>query len=206
MPLSKNHHVLFQQSNVTDRMSLFQSLLDSHELTQDEALALLGAIHADLRQSQGQDGTIYARYARVMESLHSEMPDVHQYVVANWQMPHTEADPLDDSSNTEPNIKQSQETKSEAADKPEITEGVEGGELEESKEFPEEEEESEEESEETEETDEEEPETEEETEAESEEAEGEMMAAEAAETANHMEEMEYEVEPMEEEEEPPFEE
>jgi hypothetical protein len=86
MPLSQNQHDLFHQSNTADKMSLFESLLDLHELTSDEALALLGSIHADLRQLRGQDGAIYAYYARMIGLLNHEMPAIHQHVVANWQI------------------------------------------------------------------------------------------------------------------------
>src|ERR1051325_8825669 len=93
MPLSDNHHDLFHQSSAADKISMFESLLGSHDLNQDEALALLKSIHAELEQPEGHDRSVYEDYAQMMEELHHEMPDVHQYVVTNWKSPrHVEAE------------------------------------------------------------------------------------------------------------------
>jgi len=69
-----------------DKISMFRSLFDSSELTQDEALALLGSIHADLRQLRGKDGSVYAQYAGIMGHFQNKMPDVYQYVIDNWKI------------------------------------------------------------------------------------------------------------------------
>jgi len=69
-----------------DKISMFRSLFISSELTQDEALALLGSIHADLRQLRGKDGSVYAGYVRVMGPFQNKMPDVYQYVIDNWKL------------------------------------------------------------------------------------------------------------------------
>ena len=86
MPLFQNRHELFRQSNTMDKISMFRSLFISSELTQDEALALLGSIHADLRQLRGKDGSVYAGYVRVMGPFQNKMPDVYQYVIDNWKL------------------------------------------------------------------------------------------------------------------------
>lgn len=86
MPLSQNRHELFRHSNTMDKISMFRSLFISSELTQDEALALLGSIHADLRHLQGKDGSIYGQYAGVMGPFQNKMPDVYQYVTDNWKI------------------------------------------------------------------------------------------------------------------------
>ncbi len=41
MPISKDHHDLFHGSSTLDKINLFQTLLDSKDLTSMEALALL---------------------------------------------------------------------------------------------------------------------------------------------------------------------
>jgi hypothetical protein len=69
-----------------DKISMFRSLFISSELTQDEALALLGSIHADLRHLQGKDGSIYGQYAGVMGPFQNKMPDVCQHVIDNWKL------------------------------------------------------------------------------------------------------------------------
>jgi hypothetical protein len=69
-----------------DKISMFRSLFISSELTQDEALALLGSIHADLRQLRGKDGSVYAGYVRVMGPFQNKMPDVCQHVIDNWKL------------------------------------------------------------------------------------------------------------------------
>src|SRR5262245_48975280 len=88
MPLSASHHDLFHQSNAADKIALFQDLVQSQDLNADEALALMKSIHTELEQPQGHDRSVYASYAHMMESLHHEMPDVHQHVVENWGHPH----------------------------------------------------------------------------------------------------------------------
>src|SRR5215216_6267278 len=89
MSISSSHQDLFHQPSATEKISFVRSLMDSHELNADVALALLKSIHAELAQPQpqGQNRSLYASYARMMTSLQHEMPDVHQHVVENWQVP-----------------------------------------------------------------------------------------------------------------------
>jgi len=86
MSISQNYKELFRYTTITEIVSMFQSLLDSRDIAPDEALALAGAIHADLRNLQGSDGSIYARYARTMALMNHHMPHVHQHVVVNWRL------------------------------------------------------------------------------------------------------------------------
>ena len=86
MSISQNYKELFRHSSITEIISLFQSLLDADEIAPDEALALAGAIHAGLRTPQGQDGSLYARYARIMAMLRFGRPEIHEHVVADWQL------------------------------------------------------------------------------------------------------------------------
>ena len=89
MSISSSHQDLFHQPSAAEKISFVRSLMDSHELNADVALALLKSIHTELAQPQphGQNRSLYASYARMMTSLQHEMPDVHQHVVENWQAP-----------------------------------------------------------------------------------------------------------------------
>src|SRR5215510_364475 len=130
MPISYNHDDLFRQSDTAGKIALFQSLLEARDLHADEALALLKSIHADLEQPQGHDHTVYASYARMMEALHHDMPEVHQHVVENWHTSHSadtqreaaEEEAVESNSGAE-GREAKQEEKSEAVEEVEIEEG-----------------------------------------------------------------------------------
>ena len=85
--MAQSYKNLFRIPTITENIALFRSLMDSHEIKPGEALALSGSIHAELRRGKGQDGSAYARYAQTMALLNHHMPDVHQHVIANWQLP-----------------------------------------------------------------------------------------------------------------------
>src|SRR6266540_377229 len=85
MTTPRNHRDLFIHSDISHKLDLFRSLLDSKDLTFDEALALLSAIHAELRHPKVHPSSMYIRYAEAVESLHQQMPDVHDQVVNAWQ-------------------------------------------------------------------------------------------------------------------------
>jgi len=87
MPTIDNRKELFRQTTLLEIISMFQSLLDALDIEPKEALALAGAIHAGLRDPQGLDGPVYARYAQAMALLNHHLPEVHQHVVANWHLP-----------------------------------------------------------------------------------------------------------------------
>ena len=79
------HRELFQPSNIFDRLSFFQSLLDSRDLTADQAFALLNTIRLELETPQSHKSIAYTRYGQVMESLHREMPEVYEQIVNAWK-------------------------------------------------------------------------------------------------------------------------
>src|SRR6266540_2805011 len=85
MTTPRNHRDLFIHSDISHKLDLFQSLLDSKDLTFDEALALLSAVHAELRHPKVHPSSMYIRYAEAVESLHQQMSDVHDQVVNAWQ-------------------------------------------------------------------------------------------------------------------------
>jgi len=84
MPISQDHHDLFQSSAALDKIRLFQTLLDSEDLTSTEALALLNSIHTELESAQGHDPAIFRQYAEAMESLRLKMPNIHKEVAEKW--------------------------------------------------------------------------------------------------------------------------
>jgi hypothetical protein len=86
MSNSQDHKELFRQPALSEVLSMVRSMLDTYDIESDEALALLGSIHAGLRHAKGQDGSVYARYAQTMALLQHQMPEIHQHVVANWQI------------------------------------------------------------------------------------------------------------------------
>ena len=134
MTISRDYNKLFHQSTTAETLTMLQSLVDTRDVQPDEALALLGSVHADLRQSKGKDGSIYARYAQTMESLRHQMPEVHQHVVVNWQIRQSGSDTsnydefISLQANTASEIRRERESVREVAGEIESNEGGEGGE------------------------------------------------------------------------------
>ncbi len=85
MPISQDHHDLFHSSGTSDKLDLFQSLLDSKDLTSDEALALLNSIHRELQHPQEHKSSMHIRYAEAMESLRKQMPEIHEQILNSWR-------------------------------------------------------------------------------------------------------------------------
>jgi X-linked retinitis pigmentosa GTPase regulator len=84
MPDSRNHH-LFRKPSAAEKLDLFQSLLDSKDLTFDQALALLRTIRADLENPKANRSSVYVRYGQLMESLHKQLPEVYEQVANAWR-------------------------------------------------------------------------------------------------------------------------
>ena len=80
-------HNLFKNSGVTDKINDFKSLLDSGDLTSEEALARLASIHTDLMTPQPAELHLYQRYAQLLENLRTELPQVHQAVLTILEGP-----------------------------------------------------------------------------------------------------------------------
>ena len=83
MPISQ-HSNLLQRAGPDATMSYLWSRLGNRDLSQDEALALIGAVHHQLGQARAEDPRLYSSYSRFMESLNRQMPVVHDFVVAKW--------------------------------------------------------------------------------------------------------------------------
>ena len=85
MPITSDHKELFRNPTTEDKLTLFQGLLDSKELSVSLTLALLKIIHGELKENQIDDRSVYKRYAESIESLRYHMLDTLQLVVAAWK-------------------------------------------------------------------------------------------------------------------------
>jgi hypothetical protein len=86
MPIIKSKHKdLFRAPTTEDKLTLFQLLLNAHELTVNLSLALLKIIHRELRSDQYRDRSVYKHYAEAIETLRYHMLDTFQLVVAAWK-------------------------------------------------------------------------------------------------------------------------
>jgi hypothetical protein len=81
---ASEHNHLFNQTGPQSMLDYLQSRLAARDLSAEEALAMLGAVHEELNNPANADRGAYQRYSEFMESLRTEMPDVHDYVVSAW--------------------------------------------------------------------------------------------------------------------------
>ena len=75
---------LYRTPRPEEALDYLWGRLQDRDLSQDEALALLSAVHHQLSIARAGDPRAYFAYTRFMESLSREMPVVHDYVVARW--------------------------------------------------------------------------------------------------------------------------
>jgi hypothetical protein len=94
MAIFQNRHDLFRSSDAADKLNLLQSLLDSKDLTSNQALALLTAIRNDLEQPQRGSSSTYRQYGAVIEALHKQMPEIYEQAVHAWQQRRRESPPV----------------------------------------------------------------------------------------------------------------
>ena len=86
MPIiTSSHKDLFRNPTTENKLTLLQLLLEANELTVNLTLALLKIIHRELKSKQNRDRSLYKRYAQAIESLHYQMLDTLQLVVAAWK-------------------------------------------------------------------------------------------------------------------------
>ena len=81
---ASGYNSLFNQTGPKSMLDYLQSRLAARDLSAEEALAMLGAVHEELNNPASADRGVYQRYSEFMESLRTEMPDVHDYVVSAW--------------------------------------------------------------------------------------------------------------------------
>ncbi|MGA7608418.1 MAG: hypothetical protein WCA79_21100, partial [Anaerolineales bacterium] len=83
MPASEYNN-LFNQTGPRSMLDYLESRLAARDLSAEEALAMLGAVHEGLNNPSDKDRSVYQKYSEFMESLRIEMPAVHDYVVSAW--------------------------------------------------------------------------------------------------------------------------
>ncbi len=66
-------------------LDYLQGRLAARDLSAEEALAMLGAVHEQLTNPANADRGVYQKYSEFMEALRTQMPDVHDYVVSAWE-------------------------------------------------------------------------------------------------------------------------
>ena len=76
---------LFGESGPQNMLDYLQSRLAARDLSAEEALAMLGAVHEELNNPGSVDRAVYQKYSEFMEALRTEMPDVHDYVIVAWE-------------------------------------------------------------------------------------------------------------------------
>ena len=76
---------LFNETGPQSTLDYLQSRLAARDLSAEEALAMLGAVHQELNDPANADRGAYQKYSEFMEALRNEMPDVHDYVVSAWE-------------------------------------------------------------------------------------------------------------------------
>ncbi len=76
---------LFNETGPQSTLDYLQSRLAARDLSTEEALAMLGAVHEELNNPANVDRVVYQKYSEFMEALRVEMPEVHDYVVSAWK-------------------------------------------------------------------------------------------------------------------------
>ena len=83
MPGFEYNH-LFDESGPRSMLDYLRSHLAAGNLSAEEALAMVGAIHEELTDPTKTDRGLYQDYSEFMESLRTQMPQVHDYIVSAW--------------------------------------------------------------------------------------------------------------------------
>ena len=88
MPIiTSDHKDLFCPPTTEDKLTLFQSLLDAHELTENLSLSLLKIIHQEIKNNrdQSRERSLYKQYAKAIASLSHHKLDLLHHVVNTWK-------------------------------------------------------------------------------------------------------------------------
>jgi len=75
---------LFHNSGAQGILDFLLSKLEANNLSPDEALAMLSAVHEELGEGSGTDPKVYQSYNGLMKLLQREKPEVYEYVVSAW--------------------------------------------------------------------------------------------------------------------------
>ncbi len=115
MPASEYNN-LFNQTGPRSMLDYLQSHLAARDLSPEEALAMLGAVHEELNNPSNMDRGLYQKYSEFMESLRTEMPAVHDYVVSAWGQRGENKDQVEKGDEPEyDNVEAGEHSKSESA-------------------------------------------------------------------------------------------
>src|SRR5271157_614646 len=76
---------LFGDTGPQSMLDYLQGRLAARDLSAEEALAMLGAVHEQLTNPANADRGAYQKYSEFMEALRTQMPEVHDYVVSVWK-------------------------------------------------------------------------------------------------------------------------
>jgi hypothetical protein len=74
---------LFHESGPKGMLEYLYSRLEARDLSGEEALALLGAIHQQLSHAEIKDPALFRSYAAFIEQLRVEMPEIHDYIISS---------------------------------------------------------------------------------------------------------------------------
>jgi len=75
---------LFRDPGPQGILELLFSKLEANDLSTDEALAMLSAVHEELGQGAVADSKVYQSYSGFMKVLQHEKPDIYDYVISSW--------------------------------------------------------------------------------------------------------------------------
>jgi hypothetical protein len=75
---------LFRDSGPQGTLELLFSKIKANDLSADEALAMLSAVHKELGQGAVIDTKVYQLYASFMKLLQHEKPDLFDHIVSSW--------------------------------------------------------------------------------------------------------------------------
>jgi len=81
--VSTGHNDLFNESGPKGMLNYLQSRLEAGDLSSEEALAMLSAVHEVLGEGKA-DRNLYEAYSYFMGNLKASMPEVYEYVFAAW--------------------------------------------------------------------------------------------------------------------------
>jgi hypothetical protein len=76
---------LFQDSGPQGILDFLLSKIEVNDLSQEEALAMLSAVHEEMTEKGGNDPKIFQSYNNFMKFLEREKPELFEFVVANWK-------------------------------------------------------------------------------------------------------------------------
>ena len=76
---------LFHSSDAQEILNYLVSRLQTGDLSSEEALAMLSAVHADLGKGSSAYPKVYQSYSNAIKSLQHSMPCVYDYVVTTWR-------------------------------------------------------------------------------------------------------------------------